>query len=53
MVAASAKTDRAPTNEDLSGLPKDDLYKMAAADIPGCSHMTRDDLVKALSPSRT
>ncbi|MDX3536838.1 hypothetical protein PV721_21165 [Streptomyces sp. MB09-01] len=39
--------------EDLSGLSKADLYQKAAADIPGRSHMARDELVKALSSSRT
>ncbi|MBT1184998.1 Ku protein [Streptomyces sp. CJ_13] len=48
------KRIRSAPKEDLSGLSKADLYKKAAAaDIPGRSHMTREDLVKALSSSRT
>ncbi|MFD9367874.1 Ku protein [Streptomyces sp. NPDC060020] len=47
------KRIRSAPKEDLSGLSKADLYqKAAAADIPGRSHMTRDDLVKALSSSQ-
>ncbi|MEU4126738.1 Ku protein [Streptomyces virginiae] len=47
------KRIRSAPKEDLSGLSKADLYKKAAAaDVPGRSHMTRDDLVKALSASR-
>ncbi|WP_335755577.1 non-homologous end joining protein Ku [Streptomyces sp. Sge12] len=47
------KRIRSAPKEDLSGLSKADLYKKAAAaDIPGRSHMTRDDLVKALSSTR-
>lgn len=42
----------APT-EDLDTLTKTDLYKKAAAaNLPGRSHMTRDDLVKALTSTR-
>ncbi|WP_327364969.1 Ku protein [Streptomyces sp. NBC_01296] len=48
------KRIRSAPKEDLSGLSKADLYKKAAAaDIPGRSHMSRDDLMKALSSSRT
>ncbi|MEU4730415.1 hypothetical protein [Streptomyces sp. NPDC023588] len=48
------KRIRSAPKEDLSGLSKADLYKKAtAADIPGRSHMTREDLVQALSSSRT
>ncbi|WP_405681101.1 Ku protein [Streptomyces sp. NBC_00868] len=48
------KRIRSAPEEELSGLSKAGLYKKAAAaDIPGRSHMTRDDLVKALSSSRT
>ncbi|MFE9637048.1 Ku protein [Streptomyces sp. NPDC006463] len=48
------KRIRSAPKEDLSGLSKADLYKKAAAaSIPGRSHMTRDDLVKALASSRT
>lgn len=47
------KRIRSAPKEDLSSLSKADLYKKAAADIPGRSHMTREDLVKALSSSRT
>ncbi|MFG2668488.1 Ku protein [Streptomyces sp. NPDC048387] len=40
--------------EDLTGLTKADLYKKAAAaNLPGRSHMSRDDLVKALTSART
>ncbi|MEU6895348.1 Ku protein [Streptomyces sp. NPDC046557] len=47
---AAKKRIRSAPKEDLSGLPKADLYKKAAAaNVPGRSHMTRDDLVKALS----
>ncbi|MGW6841261.1 hypothetical protein [Streptomyces sp. NPDC054958] len=48
------KRIRSAPKEDLGGLSKADLYKKAAAaDIPGRSHMTREDLVNALSSSRT
>ncbi|MFG2987418.1 hypothetical protein ACGFYQ_40420 [Streptomyces sp. NPDC048258] len=48
------KRIRSAPKEDLSGLTKADLYKKAAAaGIPGRSHMTRDDLAKALTSSRT
>ncbi|MFF1497179.1 Ku protein [Streptomyces sp. NPDC058304] len=48
------KRIRSAPKEDLSGLSKADLYKKAAAaNVPGRSQMTRDDLVKALSSSRT
>ncbi|WP_331732633.1 hypothetical protein OG592_42080 (plasmid) [Streptomyces avidinii] len=47
------KRIRSAPKADLSGLSKADLYKKAAADIPGRSHMSREDLVKALSSSRT
>ncbi|MFI8363630.1 hypothetical protein ACIGD1_26120 [Streptomyces sp. NPDC085612] len=44
------KRVRSAPKEDLSGLSKADLYKKAAAaHVSGRSHMTRDDLVKALS----
>ncbi|MFF1411272.1 hypothetical protein ACFVX6_16035 [Streptomyces sp. NPDC058289] len=35
--------------QDLTGLTKADLYKKAAANIPGRSPMTRADPVKALA----
>ncbi|MFE5862163.1 Ku protein [Streptomyces virginiae] len=48
------KRIRSAPREDLGGLSKADLYKKAtAADIHGRSHMTREDLVRALSSSRT
>ncbi|WCD91188.1 Non-homologous end joining protein Ku (plasmid) [Streptomyces xanthophaeus] len=51
---AAKKRIRAAPKEDLAGLSKADLYKMAAAaNLPGRSQMSRDDLVKALSSSRT
>ncbi|MFJ9596783.1 Ku protein [Streptomyces virginiae] len=44
------KRIRSAPKEDISGLSKADLYKKAAAaNVSGRSHMTRDDLVKALS----
>ncbi|WP_206310042.1 hypothetical protein [Streptomyces sp. A0592] len=47
---AAKKRVRSTPKKDLSGLSKADLYKKAAsADIPGRSHMSRDELVKALS----
>ncbi|MFF1560897.1 Ku protein [Streptomyces sp. NPDC058279] len=47
---AAKKRIRSAPKEDLTDLSKADLYKKAAAaDVPGRSHMTRDDLVKALS----
>ncbi|MFD4923010.1 Ku protein [Streptomyces goshikiensis] len=47
---AAKKRIRSTPKEDLSGMSKADLYKRAAAaDLPGRSHMTREDLVKALS----
>ncbi|MEU9165781.1 Ku protein [Streptomyces sp. NPDC048424] len=47
---AAKKRVRSAPKEDLSGLSKADLYKKAAAaNVPGRSNMTRDDLVKALS----
>ncbi|MEU6214314.1 Ku protein [Streptomyces sp. NPDC047023] len=46
------KRIRSTPQEDLSGLSKADLYrKAAAANLPGRSQMSRDDLVKALSSS--
>ncbi|MGW7342731.1 non-homologous end joining protein Ku [Streptomyces sp. NPDC054854] len=49
---AAKKRIRSTPKEDLSGLSKSDLYKKAAAaNLPGRSSMTRDDLVKALSRS--
>ncbi|MEU4356192.1 Ku protein [Streptomyces virginiae] len=43
---------RSTPKKDLSGLSKADIYrKSAAANLPGRSHMSRDDLVKALSSS--
>jgi DNA end-binding protein Ku len=46
------KRIRSALQEDLSGLSKADLYrKAAAANLPGRSQMSRDDLVKALSSS--
>ncbi|MFD7094087.1 non-homologous end joining protein Ku [Streptomyces xanthophaeus] len=51
---AAKKRVRAAPKEDLAGLSKADLYKKAAAaNLPGRSQMSRDDLVKALSSSRT
>ncbi|CAM5432111.1 non-homologous end joining protein Ku [Streptomyces avidinii] len=47
---AAKKRIRSAPKEELSGLSKADLYKKAAAaNVPGRSNMTRDDLVKALS----
>ncbi|MFD7561311.1 Ku protein, partial [Streptomyces sp. NPDC059835] len=41
---------RSTPKEDLSGLSKADLYKKAAAaNLPGRSTMSREDLVKAMS----
>ncbi|MET9852155.1 Ku protein [Streptomyces sp. NPDC006450] len=46
------KRVRSAPKEDLSAMSKADLYKKAAAtDVPGRSHMTRDDLLKALAPT--
>ncbi|MEW1637569.1 Ku protein [Streptomyces sp. NPDC093801] len=48
------KRIRSAPEEDLTGLTKADLYKKAAAaNLPGRSHMSRDDLVKALTSART
>ncbi|MCX4775365.1 Ku protein [Streptomyces sp. NBC_01264] len=48
--AAKKRIRSAPKKDDLDGLSKADLYKKAtAAHLPGRSHMTREDLVKALS----
>ncbi|MFG2230466.1 hypothetical protein ACGFNX_10660 [Streptomyces sp. NPDC048723] len=45
---------RSAPKEDLSRLSKADFYKKAAAaDVSGRSQMIPDDLVKALSSSRT
>ncbi|MFJ6053611.1 Ku protein [Streptomyces sp. NPDC092307] len=50
--ASAKKRIRSTPKEDLSGLSKADLYKKAAAaNLPGRSQMSRDDLVKALSSS--
>ncbi|MFD3719882.1 Ku protein [Streptomyces sp. NPDC058674] len=47
---AAKKRIRSTPKEDLNGLSKAGLYKKAAAaNLPGRSNMTRDDLVKALS----
>ncbi|MEU3317143.1 Ku protein [Streptomyces sp. NPDC006662] len=47
------KRIRSAPKEDLTGLTKADLYKKAAAaHVPGRSHMSRDDLVKALISTR-
>ncbi|WP_234333884.1 non-homologous end joining protein Ku [Streptomyces lavendulae] len=47
---AAKKRIRSAQKEDLTALPKADLYKKAAAaNVAGRSNMTRDDLVKALS----
>nr|WP_124291208.1 Ku protein [Streptomyces sp. ADI91-18] len=44
------KRIRSAPQEDLTDVSKADLYKRAAAaNVPGRSNMTRDDLVKALS----
>ncbi|GAA3126165.1 hypothetical protein GCM10020254_86970 [Streptomyces goshikiensis] len=44
------KRIRSAPQEDLTDVSKVDLYKRAAAaNVPGRSNMTRDDLVKALS----
>ncbi|WP_331740882.1 Ku protein [Streptomyces sp. NBC_01006] len=49
---AAKKRIRSAPREDLTGLTKADLYKRAAAaNLPGRSQMTRDDLVKALASS--
>ncbi|MFK0223883.1 Ku protein [Streptomyces vinaceus] len=46
------KRIRSAPKEDLAGLSKADLYKKAAAaNLPGRSQMTREDLVKALASS--
>ncbi|MDX6760084.1 MULTISPECIES: non-homologous end joining protein Ku [Streptomyces] len=48
--APAKKRVRAKPKEDLGSLSKADLYKKAAAaNVSGRSHMTRDDLVEALS----
>ncbi|WP_411103814.1 Ku protein [Streptomyces sp. cmx-4-9] len=48
--AAKKRVRSAPKKQDLTALTKADLYKKAAAaDIPGRSHMSRDDLVDALA----
>lgn len=40
---------RARAHSNLEGLTKEDLYKRAqAADIPGRSEMTKDELIAAL-----
>ena len=45
----SASAKKGSTGDDYSKLSKDELYeKAAAADIPGRSSMTKDDLVHAL-----
>lgn len=47
------KPIRSAPKEDLAGLTKADIYKKAAAaHVPGRSHMSRDDLVKALTSAR-
>ncbi|WP_323182105.1 hypothetical protein [Streptomyces sp. NBC_00424] len=47
---AAKKRISSTSKEDLSSLSKADLYKKAAAaNLPGRSNMTREDLVKALS----
>lgn len=47
------KRVRSATKADLSGMSKAELYKKAAsADVPGRSHMTREDLMKALAVTR-
>ncbi|WP_392900632.1 Ku protein [Streptomyces sp. LN699] len=47
---AAKKRIRSTPKEDLSGMSKANLYKKAAAaNLPGRSNMTREDLVKALS----
>ncbi|MGW7030443.1 non-homologous end joining protein Ku [Streptomyces xanthophaeus] len=47
---AAKKRIRSTPKQDLTGLTKADLYKKAAAaNVPGRSQMTRDDLVKALA----
>ncbi|MEU3407542.1 Ku protein [Streptomyces sp. NPDC006670] len=52
--APAKKRIRSTPKEDLTGLTKADLYKKAAAaHVPGRSHMSRDDLVKALTSGRT
>ncbi|MFE9468837.1 Ku protein [Streptomyces virginiae] len=49
---AAKKRIRSAPKEDLNGLSKADLYKKAAAaNLPGRSQMSRDDLVKALAAS--
>ncbi|MFK0017055.1 Ku protein [Streptomyces sp. NPDC091027] len=50
---AAKKRIRSAPKEDVAGLSKADLYKKAAAaNLPGRSQMSREDLVKALaSPS--
>ena len=41
---------RAPANEELSNLTKDELYKRAqAADVPHRSEMTKEQLIDALT----
>lgn len=47
---AAKKRIRSTPKEDLGGMSKADLYKKAAAaNLPGRSNMSREDLVKALS----
>lgn len=47
--AGKKRIRSAPKKQDLDALSKADLYKKAtAANIPGRSHMTREDLVDAL-----
>ncbi|MER7826994.1 Ku protein [Streptomyces sp. NPDC096097] len=49
---AAKKRIRSAPKQDLAGLSKADLYKKAAAaNLPGRSQMSRDDLVKALASS--
>ncbi|MFD3762643.1 hypothetical protein [Streptomyces sp. NPDC058622] len=54
MTASPAKKRiRSAPTEDLGALTKADPYKKAAAaNLPGRSQMTRDDLVKALTSTR-
>ncbi|MGW1520804.1 non-homologous end joining protein Ku [Streptomyces sp. NPDC002287] len=50
---SAKKRIRSEPKEDLSGLTKADLYKKAAAaHVPGRSHMSREDLVEALTSAR-
>ncbi|MFJ8159984.1 Ku protein [Streptomyces sp. NPDC096136] len=51
---SAKKRIRSAPKEDLTGLTKADLYrKAAAANLPGRSHMSRDDLVEALTSAGT